>query len=74
MSDPEILDRILQTCSYRFRDVMCPNRDKIAKIAAARLQVEDADWSVVECSLEPNGEVKCAMSCLVRDPEFSKEG
>ena len=74
MSDPEILDRILQTCSYRFRDVMCPNKDKIAKIAAAKLQVEDADWSVVECSLEPSGEVKCAMSCLLRDPEFSKEG
>jgi hypothetical protein len=71
MSDPEILDRILQTCSYRFRDVICPNRDKIAKISAAKLQMDDADWSVVDCSLEPGGEVKCAMSCLLRDPEFS---
>jgi hypothetical protein len=35
MSDPELIDRILQTCSYRFRNVMCPNKDKIAKIAAA---------------------------------------
>lgn len=73
MSDPEILDRILQTCSYRFRDVVCPNKDKIAKIAAAKLLIEDADWSVVECSLQPNGEVKCAMSCLLNDPEFSTE-
>jgi hypothetical protein len=71
MSDPEILDRILQTCSYRFRDVMCPNKDKVAKLAAAKLQVDDADWSVVEYSLQPDGEVKCAMSCLLRDPEFS---
>jgi hypothetical protein len=31
MSDPEILDRILQTCSYRFRNVVCPNKDKVAK-------------------------------------------
>ncbi|HEY1483760.1 MAG TPA: hypothetical protein VGF19_13595 [Candidatus Acidoferrum sp.] len=71
MPDPEILDRILQTCSYRFRDVVCPNKDKVAKIAAAKLQTEDADWSVVECSLQPDGEVKCAMSCLLRDPDFS---
>jgi hypothetical protein len=71
MSDPEILDRILQTCSYRFRDVVCPNKDKVAKIAAAKLQMDDADWSVVECSLQPDGEVKCAMSCLLRDPDFS---
>jgi len=71
MSDPEILDRILQACSYRFRDVVCPNKDQVAKIAAAKLQTEDADWSVVECSLQPDGEVKCAMSCLLRDPDFS---
>ena len=71
MSDSEILDRILQACSYRFRDVVCPNKDKVAKIAAAKLQTEDADWSVVECSLQPDGEVKCAMSCLLRDPDFS---
>ncbi|MGB8325739.1 MAG: hypothetical protein WCE52_22460 [Candidatus Acidiferrum sp.] len=71
MSDPEILDRILQTCSYRFRDVVCPNKDKVAKIAAAKLQNDDEDWSVVECSLQPDGEVKCAMSCLLKDPDFS---
>jgi hypothetical protein len=69
MSDPEILDRILQTCSYRFRDVVCPNREKIATIAAAKLQVEDADWTVIECSLEPNGQVKCGMTCLLHDFE-----
>jgi hypothetical protein len=71
MSDPEILDRILQACSYRFRDVVCPNKDKVAKIAAAKLQMDDADWSVVECSLQPDGEVNCAMTCLWRDPDFS---
>ena len=43
MSDPEILDRILQACSYRFRDVVCANKDKVAKIAAAKLQMDDAD-------------------------------
>ena len=67
MSDPEVLDRILETCSYRFRSVVCPNKDKVAEITAAKLYVEDQDWSVVECSLLPNGEVKCAMSCLLRD-------
>jgi hypothetical protein len=71
MSDPEILDRILQACSYRFRDVVCANTDKVAKIAAAKLQMDDADWSVVECSLQPDGEVNCAMTCLLRDPDFS---
>ncbi len=67
MSEPDVLDRILETCSYRFRNVVCPNKDKVANITAAKFHVEDADWSVVECSLLPNGEVKCAMSCLLRD-------
>ena len=71
MTDPEILDRILQACSYRFRNIVCPNREKIANIVAAKFQAEDADWSVIECSLEPSGEVKCAMSCLL--PDFEKE-
>jgi len=65
MTDPEILDRILQSCSVRFRDVVCPNREKLAKIAAVKFQGEDEDWSVIECSLLPNGEVKCGMSCLL---------
>ena len=69
MTDPEILDRILQGCSVRFREVVCPNRDRIAKITAAKFQGEDEDWSVIECSLLPNGEVKCAMSCLLREFE-----
>ena len=47
MSDPELIDRILQTCSFRFRNVVCPVKDKVATITAARLQVEDADWSIV---------------------------
>jgi len=73
MSDPELIDRILQTCSYRFRNVLCPNKEKVAKIAAAKLQMEDnAEWTVIECSLMPNGEVNCAMSCLLREIEPSK--
>jgi len=71
MSDPEVLDRIMQTCSYRFRQVVCPNKDRIADITAAKFHQEDADWTVVECSLLPNGEVKCAMSCLLDDFEPS---
>ena len=66
MPDPEIVDRILQTCSLRFRNLVCPNKGKIANIAAAKLQVEDADWSVIECSLLPNGQVNCGMTCLLR--------
>ena len=69
MSDPEVLDRILQGCSIRFRDVVCPNKDKIAKIAAAKFQGEEEDWAVIECSLLPNGEVNCAMSCLLHEFE-----
>jgi hypothetical protein len=34
MSDPELIDRILRTSSYRFRNVPCPNEEKVAKIAA----------------------------------------
>jgi hypothetical protein len=71
MSDPEILDRILQNCSFRFRDVVCPNKDKVAHITAVKIYGEDAEWSVAECSLLPNGEVNCAMSCLLR--EFDSE-
>lgn len=67
MSDPEILDRILQNCSFRFRNVVCPNKDKIAQITAVKFQGEGAEWSVEECSLLPHGKVKCAMSCLRRN-------
>ena len=66
MSDPEIFDRILENCSFRFRNVVCPNKDKIAHITAVKFQGEDSDWIVEECSLLPDGEVKCAMSCLLR--------
>lgn len=71
MSDPEVLDRIMQNCSYRFRNVVCPNKDRVASITAAKFHQEDADWTVVECSLLPNGEVKCAMSCLLDDFDSS---
>ena len=69
MTDPETLDRILQSCSVRFRDVVCPNKEKLAKIAAVKFQGEEEDWSVIECSLLPDGQVKCAMSCLLHDFE-----
>jgi hypothetical protein len=72
MSDPELIDRILQACSYRFRNVMCPNKEKVAKIAAAKLQMEDADWTVIECSLMPNGEIDCAMTCLLKENDPAK--
>jgi len=72
MSDPEILDRILQTCSYRFRNLNCPNKEKVAHIVAAKLELEETDWSVIECSLQPNGEVKCGMTCLLHDFDEQK--
>ena len=72
MTDPEILDRILENCSIRFRNVVCPNKEKVASITAAKFQNEDADWSVVECSLLPSGEVNCAMTCLLRAFESEK--
>jgi hypothetical protein len=70
MTDPETLDRILENCSFRFRNLVCPNKEKLASITAAKFHSEDADWSVVECSLLPSGEVRCAMSCLLCDHEF----
>jgi hypothetical protein len=70
MTDPEILDRILETCSYRFRNLECPNKERIASITAAKFHMlEGADWTVIECSLLPSGEVKCGMTCLLRDFE-----
>jgi hypothetical protein len=67
MPDPAIFDRILQTCSFRFRNIVCPNKEKFANIAAQNCRSGDADWSVIECSLQPNGKVKCAMTCLLHD-------
>lgn len=72
MSDPEVLDRILENCSFRFRNAVCPDKDKVASITAAKFPTDDADWSVIECSLLPNGEVKCAMACLLRKFEREK--
>jgi hypothetical protein len=39
------------------KSLTCPNKDKIAKIAAAKLQMDDADWTVIECSLMPAGDL-----------------
>jgi hypothetical protein len=72
MSDPEVLDRILENCSFRFRNVLCPDKDRVASITAAKFPTDDADWSVIECSLLSNGEVKCAMACLLRESERQK--
>jgi hypothetical protein len=72
MFDPEVVDRILENCSFRFRDVVCPNKDKVASITAATFQMEETNWTVLECSLLPNGEVKCGMTCLLRGFERGK--
>ena len=52
-------------------NVTCPNKDKIAKIAAAKLQ-SDAEWTVMECSPMPDGEIDCAVTCLLKDTDYSK--
>lgn len=72
MTDPEIFDRILQSCNFRFRNVLCPNKDRIASITAVKFHGDEEDWTVAECSLLPDGEVKCAMSCLLRNFEPEK--
>jgi hypothetical protein len=52
MSDPAVIDRIMQTCSFRFRNVVCPNKDKLAKITAAHFHLGDS-----------NGPLSSAPSC-----------
>ena len=67
MSDPEVLDRLLQTCEYRFRTIRCPHKDNPADITAAKWQISEdrwAPWTVVDCPLLPAGEMWCDMSCL----------
>lgn len=67
MSDPEILDRILHTCDYRYRAVDCPEKKCPAEVTAAKWQVSDdrwTEWTIVDCSLLPAGEVWCDMKCL----------
>lgn len=67
MADAETLDRILQTCNYRFRTVQCPQKEQCAEITAAKWQVSNENWTqwtVVDCSLLPAGEVWCDMKCL----------
>jgi len=75
MSDPEVLDRILQTCDYRFRTVQCPHEKVPADITVAKWQVSDlhwTPWTIVDCSLLPAGEVWCHMSCLSQLDNSSK--
>ena len=67
MSDPEVLDRLLQTCNYRFRTILCPHGNHPADIIAAKWQVSDdrwTTWTVIDCPLLPAGEMWCDMSCL----------
>lgn len=67
MSDPEILDRLLQTCDYRFRTVQCPRKQKPADVTAAKWQTGDENWTpwtIVDCPLLPAGEMWCDMDCL----------
>lgn len=67
MNDPETLDRILQTCDYRFRAIPCPHQKKLAEITAAKWQISDdrwTPWTIVDCSLLPAGEIWCDMKCL----------
>jgi hypothetical protein len=67
MAAPKKLDRILESCNYRFRMVQCPQKEKPAEITAAKWQVSNQNWTkwtVVDCSLLPAGEVWCEMACL----------
>jgi hypothetical protein len=67
MSDPDVLDRILQNCDYRYRTLQCPRRQKAADVTAAKWQVAGdhwTPWTVVDCSLLPAGEMWCEMNCL----------
>lgn len=73
MSDPDILDRLLRTCDYRFRTIHCPHKDKDADITAARWQINNnhwTRWTVIDCPLLPAGEVWCERECLsqLEDP------
>jgi hypothetical protein len=75
MSDPEVLDRVLQNCDYRFRTVHCPHEKKAADITAAKWQISDQQWTgwtIIDCSLLPAGEVWCHMSCLPQLESQSK--
>lgn len=67
MSSSETLDRILQTCDYRYRTVICPHKKREADVTAAKWQISDdhwTPWTVVDCSLLPAGQVWCDMTCL----------
>lgn len=67
MPNPEILDRILRACDYRYRTIQCPEQKKPAEITAAKWQISDdhwTGWTIVDCSLLPAGEVWCEMKCL----------
>ncbi|HYL84404.1 MAG TPA: hypothetical protein VE263_09225 [Candidatus Angelobacter sp.] len=75
MSDPEVLDRILQTCDYRFRTLQCPQHKKPADVAAAKWLISGdrwTSWTVIDCSLLPAGEIWCKTECLAQLDQSTK--
>ncbi len=67
MPNPEIVDRVLRTCEYRCRTIECPHKKKLADVIAVKWQISDdhwTQWTIVDCSLLPAGEVWCDMDCL----------
>lgn len=67
MPNPEIVDRVLRTCNYRYRTIYCSQKKKPADVTAAKWQISDdhwTSWTIVDCSLLPAGEVWCGMPCL----------
>ena len=58
MPNPEIVDRVLRLCEYRYSTMDCPHKRKLADITAAKWQVSDdrwTSWTIVDCSLLPAG-------------------
>jgi len=67
MSDPKIVEQLLRSCDYRFRNVHCPHKEMPADITAAKWQITDnkwTRWTIVDCPLLPAGEIWCDMTCL----------
>ena len=68
MYDVEVGERLFRTCNYRSPTVLCPLKDRVAKITAAKWQVRNDGWTkwvVIDCPLLPAGKVWCDQSCLL---------
>ena len=75
MHDTEVGERLLRTCDYRFPTVLCPHKDRVADVTAAKWQVRNDHWTrwvVIDCPLLPAGQVWCDQSCLslLDKPQF----